>query len=515
MAFAITQTCCTDASCVAVCPVNCIHPTPDEPDFGTTDMLYIDPRACIDCGACADACPVDAVFPVERLSDSLAGYAEVNASYYEGKPVAGQLAGGTAGTRRPVGSPMFHEWRPPTFDRTLPPDMAVLDVAVVGTGPAGMYAAQDLLLHTPARVTLVDRLDTPGGLVRYGVAPDHPSTKGIGESFARFHTHPRVRMRLGTEVGHDVTAKELAEQHDAVIWAVGASAPKDLGLAGEELPGSIAAGTVVGWYNGHPDVPRDAVDIPRTHDTTRTRVVVSGTGNVALDVARVLTASPDDLAGTPIDPHALAALRSGAVREVVLLGRRGPETVAATAPELRELIARPGVDVVVDEHDPRIAESLDGPAGSEVHRLLQQADREKVDWSVPAQRPRVVLRFHSAPERIEGIVRVQGVHTADGAEIPAGLVVRATGHRGRPVPGLPFDDDRGVVPHDAGRVAGRPGHYVVGWIKRGSSGGIGTNRSCAAETVGTLLDDAVAGRLPSRRRSVSPLRAALRALRRT
>ncbi|MBP2370305.1 FAD-dependent oxidoreductase [Pseudonocardia parietis] len=499
MAFAITQTCCTDASCVAACPVNCIHPTPGEPDFGTTDMLYIDPRACIDCGACADACPVDAVFPVERLTDSLADYAQVNADHYAGKPVAGTLE---------HESPLFHDWQPPSFARDLPADMAALEVAVVGTGPAGMYAAQDLLLHTSSRVTLVDRLATPGGLVRYGVAPDHPSTKRIGESFARLHSHPRVRMRLGTEAGRDVTADELARQYDAVVWAVGAPAPRDLGLAGEELAGSIAADTVVGWYNGHPDVPRDAVD------TTRERVVVVGTGNVAIDVARVLTASPADLGSSSIDPHALAALRSGAISEVVLLGRRGPESVAATAPELRELLGRSDVDVVVDEHDPRIAESLDGPAASEAHGLLRRARREKIDWSVPPPSRRVVLRFHTTPDRIEGTVAVQGVHTADGAEIPAGLVVRAVGHRGRPVPGLPFDDGPGVVPNEAGRVDGRPGHYVVGWIKRGPSGGIGTNRTCAAETIGSLLDDAVAGRLPARRRKPSPLRAVAGLLRR-
>lgn len=499
MAFAITQTCCTDASCVAACPVNCIHPTPDEPGFATTDMLYIDPRACIDCGACADACPVDAVFPVERLSDSLVDYAQVNADHYAGKPVAGALE---------HASPLFHDWQPPSFTRDLPADMAALDVAVVGTGPAGMYAAQDLLLHTSSRVTLVDRLDTPGGLVRYGVAPDHPSTKRIGESFAHVRTHHRVRMRLGTEVGRDVTADELARRHDAVVWAVGAPSPRGLGLAGEELPGSVAADTVVGWYNGHPDVPREAVD------TAHARVVVVGTGNVAIDVARVLTADPEDLAHTSIDPGALAALRSGAIREVVLLGRRGPESIAATAPELRELLGRSGVDVVVDEHDPRIAESLDGPAGSEAHQLLQRARREKVDWSVPPASRRVVLRFHSTPDRIEGNVRVQGVHTADGAQIPGGLVVRAVGRRGRPVPGLPFDDGPGVVPNDAGRVDGRPGHYVVGWIKRGPSGGIGTNRACAAETVGSLLDDAVAGRLPARLRKPSPLRAVAGLLRR-
>ncbi|ANY08110.1 FAD-dependent oxidoreductase [Pseudonocardia sp. HH130630-07] len=504
MAFAITQTCCTDASCVAACPVNCIHPTPDEPDFATTDMLYVDPRACIDCGACADACPVDAIFPVERLSASLAGYAEVNAAHYDGKPVAGALR---------EDSPLFHDWYPLRFTRSLPADMAPLDVAVVGTGPAGMYAAQDLLLHTSSRVTLVDRLRTPGGLVRYGVAPDHPSTKRIGESFARFHTHPRVRMRLGTEVGRDVTAAELLAQHDAVIWAVGAPESRTLGIEGEDLPGSLPADTVVGWYNGHPDVPRDAVGSAELGaDLGDGRVVVVGTGNVSVDVARILTARPSDLRDTPIDRHALDALGAGAVREVVVLGRRGPETVAATAPELRELLDRTPVEVVIDEHDPRIGESLDGPARSEAHRLLQRARREKVDHSLPADRPRVVFRFHATPDRITGTGRVQGVHLADGTDLAAGLVVRAAGHRGRPVPGLPFDDDLGVVPHDAGRVAGALGHYVVGWIKRGPSGGIGTNRTCAAETVGSLLDDAVAGRLPARARGGS-LRALVRGLR--
>ena len=481
MAYVITQTCCTDASCVAACPVNCIHPTPDEPEFGTTDMLYIDPRACIDCGACADACPVDAVFPVDRLTASLTEYTGVNAAFYEDKPVAGQ---------RVEGSPLFHSWDPPQFRRSLPSDMRPLDVAVVGTGPAGMYAAQDLLLHTSSRVTLYDRLDTAGGLVRYGVAPDHPSTKAIGHSFARFHDHPRVRLRLGTEIGRDLTVDDLASRHDAVVHAVGASGARDLGIDGEDLPGSVAAGTVVGWYNGHPDVPASAVD-------AHGRVVVVGTGNVALDVARILTADPADLAGTSIAPHALSALEPRPVREVVLLGRRGPETVAATAPELRAVLRRDGVDVVLDTHDPRVekavAEALPGTAAA----LLADARPERVSYESTPERPRIVFRFLAAPERITGDDRVDGV-VVDGATIPAGLVVRAVGHRGAPVPGLPFDDARGTIPNEAGRVAGRPGHYVVGWIKRGPSGGIGTNRTDAAETVGSLLDDAVAGRLPSR-----------------
>lgn len=495
MAFAITQTCCTDASCVAACPVNCIHPTPDEPDFGTTDMLYIDPRTCIDCGACADACPVDAISPGDALTGRLAGYAAINADFYAGRPTS----------EAPAGSgPVFHEWGPPTFDRVLPAGFPTLHVAVVGTGPAAMYAVQDLLLHTDAKVTLIDRLPEPGGLVRFGVAPDHPSTKRIGETFARLYSHHRLRMRLGVEVGRDVTVAELAAGHDAVIYAVGASEARELGVPGERLPGSLAATTVVGWYNGHPEIGPEAVDL------SARRVVVVGTGNVAIDVARILTADPADLDGTPIAPPVLDRLRGTAGREVVLLGRRGPEAAAYTRPELLALARRQGVELVVDDADPRTGRAIDAAAPGEHAALLQGVRRETVDWSVPPApgRSRVVLRFGSAPVELTGTDRVTGVRATgpDGeVQIPAGLVVRAVGHRGVPLPGLPFDDATGTVPHEDGRVAGMPGSYVVGWIKRGSSGGIGANRTCAAQTVGALLDDAAAGRLPLRTRRRIPL----------
>ncbi|NIH79750.1 FAD-dependent oxidoreductase [Amycolatopsis viridis] len=477
MAFAITQTCCTDASCVAVCPVNCIHPAPDEPDFGTTEMLYIDPRSCIDCGACADACPVDAIFPVEGLTESLRPYAGINAGYFDAEPVAADPA------------PNFHAWGPPVFDRAIPSDFPALDVAVVGTGPAGMYAVEDLLLHTSSRVTLIDRLPVAGGLVRYGVAPDHPSTKKIGETFARYHHHPRLRLRLGVEVGRDVTVDELARRHDAVIYAVGASAARRLGVAGEDLPGSVAATTVVAWYNGHPDAPPDPVDL------SAGRVVVVGTGNVALDVARILTTDPRKLAGTSISPAALERLRSSRVREVVLLGRRGPESAAYTTPELLALTRHEDIELVVDAHDPRVTEAIDT---AERAALLRDLKQETVDWAAPppeSGKRRIVLRFHSAPEEILGPDRVSGLRVSGDVVIPAGAVVRAVGYRGTPLPGLPFDEDSGTVPHDGGRVA--PGTYVVGWVKRGPSGGIGANRACAHETVSSLLDDAIAGRLPS------------------
>ncbi|MGW1011169.1 FAD-dependent oxidoreductase [Streptomyces termitum] len=485
MTYAITQTCCSDATCVAVCPVNCIHPTPDEPDFGTTEMLYIDPKTCIDCGACADACPVDAIFPADRLTGPLKRYEEINAAHYEGREPAPVLA-----------SPTFHPWGEPVFARSLPSDFAPLRVAVVGTGPAGMYAAEDLLLHTNAEVTLIDRLPVAGGLVRYGVAPDHPGTKGAGDVLARFHRHPRATVRLGLTVGQDVTAAELAAHHDAVVYAVGAPADRRLGIPGEDLPGSLSATALVSWYNAHPETAPDAVALGAAE-----RAVVVGTGNVALDVARVLVSDPEALARTDIADHALAALRGARPREVVLLGRRGPESASYTASELLALKDLPGVDLVVDDHDPRIAAAIGAAGPGDRAALLADVAREAVDWSRAPRdgRRRIVLRFHSAPEEALGPDAVRAVRAGgpDGpVEIPAGLLVRAIGYRGVPLPGLPFDEATGTVPHTAGRIEGMPGAYVVGWIKRGPSGGIGANRSCAAETVGSLLADAVDGRLP-------------------
>ncbi|MFC9247651.1 FAD-dependent oxidoreductase [Streptomyces sp. NPDC057136] len=484
MTYAITQTCCSDATCIAVCPVNCIHPTPQEREFGSTEMLYIDPKTCIDCGACADACPVDAIFPVDSLPDAQQEYAAINADYFaDGEP-------------EPVGAgPNFHAWGEPSFDRGVPSDFAPVRVAIVGTGPAGMYAAEDLLLHTNAEVTLVDRLPVAGGLIRYGVAPDHPATKKVGDTFARFHAHPRARMVLGVEVGKDITTQELAAHHDAVIYAVGASKDRRLGVGGEDLQGSIAATTFVAWYNAHPEVAADAVDL------SGERVVVVGNGNVAVDVARILATDPETLAGTDIADHALAALRASKVREVVLLGRRGPEDAAYTASELLALKHLPGVELVVDDHDPRTGATIDSASPKGKAALLRDVARRTVDWSpTPDAGRRIVLRFHSSTVEVLGTdtVRAARVTSVPGdLEIPAGMLLRAVGYRGVPVPGLPFDEATTTVPHEGGRVTGQPGTYVVGWIKRGPSGGIGANRTCAAETVSMLLADAVAGALPA------------------
>ncbi|GAA3996091.1 FAD-dependent oxidoreductase [Streptomyces marokkonensis] len=493
MAFAITQTCCNDATCVSVCPVNCIRPTPEERAFGSTEMLHIDPETCIDCGACSDVCPVDAVFPVSSLTTDQREYADVNAAYFE---QAEKKSRASAQETDDFG-PNFHAWGKPTFDRILPSDFGPLRVAIVGTGPAGMYAAEDLLLHTRAEVTLIDRLPIAGGLVRYGVAPDHPATKKIGDTFARFHTHPRVRMHLGLEVGGDITAEEVAAHHDAVIYAVGAATDRQLGIPGEKRTGSLSATTFVAWYNAHPEVAPDAVDL------STERVVVVGNGNVALDVARILVSEPEALADTGIASHALAELRRSKVREVVLLGRRGPEHAACTRSELLALKHLPEVDLIVDEHDPRIGAVMDAAGSQDKAGILRGVAREAVDWSVPpdptGRRRRIVFRFLSTPTEVCGDEHVRAVRVTHGTEeldIPTGMTLRAIGYRGAPQTGLPFDEATGTVPHERGRVAGSAGTYVVGWIKRGPTGGIGANRVCARETVGTLLADAVAGVLP-------------------
>ncbi len=494
MAFAITQNCCNDASCIAACPVNCIHPTPDEPDFGKTDMLYIDPKSCIDCGACVDACPVDAIFPVESLlSGPKKPYPEINAGYFEAKPPA----------EASDPAPNFHTWNPPVFKRSIPSDFPMLDVAVVGTGPAGMYAVEDLLLHTSARVTLIDRLPLAGGLIRYGVAPDHPDTKKIGETFSRFYSHPRLRMRLGVQIGRDLSAAELAAQHDAVIYAVGASSAKELGVPGEDLPGSIAATDVVAWYNGHPEASATAIDL------SGERIVMVGNGNVALDVARVLSTDPGRLESTSISRSALTGLRSSTVREVLILGRRGPAEAAYTSTELIALTEHEDIDLVVDAADPRVAEEIAAATGGKA-ALLRGVRQERIDFAAaPAVgKRRIVLKFHSESRQILGRERVEGVVVSEASstrEVRAGQAIRAIGYHGVPVPGLPFDASSGTIPNAGGRITGMPGNYAVGWIKRGPSGGIGANKTCVQETIGALIEDVVSGALPVRSRRSSML----------
>ncbi|GAB17104.1 putative ferredoxin--NADP(+) reductase [Gordonia effusa NBRC 100432] len=504
--FVITQSCCSDAACVAVCPVDCIHPTPEERGFGSSDILHIDPQACIDCGACADACPVDAIFPADRLGTRDKVFIDINASYYRdnanAKPDeagvassgagsvasgpsvsgAGSVASGpsVSGAGSVASGPSFHGVVYPA----LPKLRAGMRVAIVGTGPSGGYALRTILDRTQAHVTVIDKLPTPGGLVRAGVAPDHPSTKNVMKAFDILYRDPRVTMATNVTVGTDtaageITPAELAAHFDAVFYCVGASESRRLGIPGEELPGSTSATDLVAWYNAVPGA--SAPPIPR-HGAGR--VVIVGTGNVALDVARILVSPPELLATTDIADRALAILADQNVHEVVLLGRRGQADAAYTDAEYRALESIPGVEVVVHV-DPSTVPDLSGPAD-------------------PARR-RIIFLFHSSPEKIVGNVAVERVSVTSGArthDVAADLMVRSIGYRSVPIGGLPFDDARGVFPNNQGRLldvdgAVLPGQYVIGWAKRGPSGGIGTNKLDAITTVEDFLDDAVAGRLRS------------------
>lgn len=501
MAYTITRSCCQDASCVAVCPVNCIHPAPGEPGAGTTALLYIDPAVCIDCGACADECPVDAVVPDTELTPDQLPYLARAEEFYRD-------------------SAAEFPWAEPEFPQVLPRDGAgaPLRVAVVGSGPAACYAAEELL-HAGAAVTMYERQPVAGGLVRFGVAPDHTDTRRFAERAEAVFHHPALRLRLGVEVGRDLGHAAVAAAHHAVVYAVGAAASRPLGVPGEELPGSLAGGTVVGWYNGRPDVPGDAVQLGGVE-----RAVVVGHGNVALDLARMLTAPAGALAGTATAPHALAELDASRLREVVLLGRRGPREAAFTWTELHDLVNRPGLTVCVAD-SPAVRAALAEPGGGPVVELLRTLPSDAVA-SGGGER-RVVLRFFAGTERLTGEERVRGVVVRDASgsgsgevsEIAAELVASAVGYRGEPVAGLPFDPVTGTLPNAGGRVLDSPGGevlpgvYAVGWIKRGATGGIGANRACAKETVAALCADACGGLLPAPGGAVGRRRRLLRLVR--
>jgi ferredoxin/flavodoxin---NADP+ reductase len=396
---------------------------------------------------------------------------------------------------------------------------APLRVAVVGSGPAAFYAAGALLASEdpPVEVDMIERLPTPWGLVRLGVAPDHPQLKTVSRAFEKIAVRPGFRFLGNVEVGRDVTHPELAALYDAVVYAVGSQADRRLGIPGEDLPGSWAATELVAWYNGHPDYQH--LDFDLSHE----RVVVVGNGNVALDVARMLALTEDELAPTDTTDAAISAIVSSGVREIVVLGRRGPVQAAWTSTELGELGELGGADVVVDpaelELDPASAAELE-TASNVVQRnveILRDFATRK-----PSGKPRTVrLRFRASPVAILGDERVEGVEiahnrlepdergsvravaTEEREMVPCGLVFRSVGYRGIGIPGVPFDERSGTIPNADGRVldeggAPIPGLYCAGWIKRGPTGVIGTNKKDATETVERLLEDARESRLPAR-----------------
>jgi ferredoxin/flavodoxin---NADP+ reductase len=369
--------------------------------------------------------------------------------------------------------------------------MGAMRVAVIGSGPAGFYAAGALLAaDIPVEVDMIERLPTPWGLVRLGVAPDHPKIKSVSRAFEKIALQPGFRFLGNVEVGRDLSHEELLEHYDAVVYAVGAQSDRRMGIPGEDLPGSWAATEFVAWYNGHPDFQELQFDL------SGERAVVIGNGNVAVDVARMLALTPEELAGTDTTDAAIDAFNGAGIREIVMVGRRGPAQAAFTTPELHELGELASADVMVDPADLEGAEPTDTNSERNLEVLREYAARE------PTGKPkRLVLRFFWSPVRILGDSQVTGVELvrntldADKRAVPtdehetlsAGVVFRSVGYRGVELPGVPFDERSGIVPNEGGRVA--PGVYVTGWIKRGPSGVIGTNKKDAAETVELLLED--------------------------
>ena len=357
------------------------------------------------------------------------------------------------------------------------------------------------------RVDMLEMLPTPWGLVRSGVAPDHPKIKSISAQFEKTALDPRFRFFGNIVVGDHVQAAELAERYDAVIYAVGAQSDRSLGIPGEDLPGSVAAVDFVGWYNAHPHFEEMAPDL------STGRAVVVGNGNVALDVARILVTDPDVLATTDIADHALRSLHDRGVEEVLIVGRRGPLQAPFTTLELRELGDLEGlgdVDVIVDPADFADISDEDVEAAGKTVRNNIKVLRGYAEREPRGAKRRIVFRFRTSPIEIKGEGRVESIvlgrnelvddngrivakDTGEREEVPAQLVVRAVGYRGVPTPGLPFDDRSGTIPHANGRIDGRRNEYVVGWIKRGPTGVIGTNKKDSQETVDTLLSDLSGG----------------------
>ncbi len=397
--------------------------------------------------------------------------------------------------------------------------MTTLHVAVVGSGPAGLYTAEALVkqsaaLDPPCQVSVdvLDRLPTPYGLVRYGVAPDHPSIKSIAEYLRGVLEHEDVRFLGGVRLGGEVTREDLLSCYDAVVYATGAMRDRRMGIEGEDLPGSYAATDFVNWYCGHPDTG------PDTFTLDAESVAVVGVGNVAVDVARILVRDPDELRRTDVSQPVLEALTGSKVTEVHMIGRRRPAQAKFTTKELRELGELAGVDIVVGagEADPDAFDATtSGAALAESDRRVRGNLAVIGDWAARApagHARRLTIRFWLRPVKIEGTQRVTGLTvertridengkltgTGELETIPAQMVLRSVGYQSVPLPGIPFDERTHTVPNAEGRVLGPDGvplprEYVAGWLKRGPTGVIGTNKSDAAQTVRSLLADLAGG----------------------
>ena len=377
-----------------------------------------------------------------------------------------------------------------------------LRVAVVGSGPAGFYAAGALLdADVPVEVDMIERLPTPWGLVRLGVAPDHPKLKSVSRAFERIAEKPGFRFFGNVEVGRDLSHADLLRLYDAVLYAFGAQTDKRLGIPGEDLPGSWSATEFVAWYNGHPDYQELQFDL------NVERAVVIGNGNVALDVARMLALTPEELAPTDTTDPAIEAIGASPIREIVIVGRRGPAQASWTTQELKEMGELAGADVNVDPAE------LEGAVEDDTHVHRNMDVLRQFAAAQPTCKPRVVrFAFYRSPVAIHGDGMVEAVEfvrntleekdgrlvavpTDERETIECGLVFRSVGYRGAGLPEVPFDELRGTILNEGGRVTGEERTYCAGWIKRGPTGIIGTNKKDASETVSLLLEDVERGRI--------------------
>jgi ferredoxin/flavodoxin---NADP+ reductase len=493
----ITRACCNDAACVAVCPVDCIHPTTDEPGFATAEMLYIDPGSCIDCGACVVVCPVQAIKPDDELAAHELPFAELNAVYFTDRDVE-------------VGSTIVS-----APQKSVELAGGGLTVAVVGAGPAGFYVAEELLKHPNVAIHMFDRLPTPYGLIRSGVAPDHVDTKMVADHLAKVATSDRFEYYLNVEVGRDISVDELRERYSAVVFSHGAPASRSLAIPNSAAPNVVSGVDVVAWYNGHPDANASIGDL------LADRVVLVGNGNVALDIARILSSPPAELRLTDVAEHALDAIERARATQTTIVGRRGVEHAAYTNAEFIGLNETGHLRVVTIPADLALSEaaesaqrgcSLDSVIATKIGLARRQAHSEDLDLAGAAT---ITIRYCLVPTGF--VVNEAGRATAlecrhadaDGrlsddppVTIEAELFITAIGYAGEVLPGLPFDAEAGAVPNVAGRVIedgvhSMTGTYVTGWAKRGGHGGIGRNRMCARETAAAILHDASKGALRS------------------
>jgi ferredoxin--NADP+ reductase len=395
-----------------------------------------------------------------------------------------------------------------------------LRVAIVGAGPSGFYAAEHILKDGDlrAQVDLFDRLPTPFGLVRGGVAPDHPKIKSVIRVYEKTAARDGFRFFGNVKIGHDVEVEELERLYHAIVFTVGCETDRQLGIPGEDLPGSHAATSFVGWYNAHPDYA------DREFDLSCERAVVIGNGNVAMDVARMLALTDHELRQTDTADHAIEALDRKQIREIVVLGRRGPVQAAFTNPEIKELGEMEDADVVVDPQevdlDPASQAYLESDEADKTTKVNVETLKEFSQRQPEGKKQRIVLRFLASPVEIKGEGKVESIvigrnelveeggtlrakDTGEREELECGLVLRSVGYTGIPIEGVPFDESRGLILNEGGRIldshdAGhKVGHYTAGWIKRGPSGVIGTNKKDALETVQHLFADVESEKLLS------------------